>query len=177
MIHKILITGPPRCGKSTIISKLIDYYKNEKNFSIYGFLTPEVKVGDIRNGFDILDINSGNIFPLARVGDFKTKYRLGKYSVFIEEFNKYIEENLNLKEKGANLIVIDEIGKMELFSKRFLNFIKSVFSLEVSILATISLKLNHPIKNYLRELPSVTFLDLNRQNFQVIFKKIISLLV
>ncbi|MFX1364631.1 MAG: nucleoside-triphosphatase [Promethearchaeota archaeon] len=176
MIKKILITGPPRCGKSTLISKLIDYYKNEKNFVTYGFLTPEVKMEGTRIGFDILDIYSGNISPLARVGDFKTKYRVGKYSIFIEEFDNYIEEYLNLKDKRANLIIIDEIGKMELFSKKFLNFVKNIFSLEISILATIGLKLNHPIKDYLQNLLSVKFLNLNRQNVQTIFKKIVSLL-
>ena len=177
MIEKILITGPPRCGKSTLISKFIEYYTNEKHFTIYGFLTPEVREGGNRIGFDIVDIHSGNISHLARIGDFKTKYKLGKYSVFIEEFDKYIEENLNLEGRKANLIVIDEIGKMELFSKKFHNFIKNIFSLEIPILATISLKLRHPIKNYLQHLPSVQFLNLNRQNFQIIFKKIISLLV
>lgn len=177
MIDKILITGPPRCGKSTLISKLIEYYANEKNFNIYGFLTPEVRESGNRIGFDIVDIYSGNTSRLARIGDFKTKYRLGKYSVFIEEFEKYIEENLSLEGKRANLIVIDEIGKMELFSKKFHNFIKNIFSLEIPILATISLKLKHPIKNYLQHLPSVQFLNLDRQNFQIIFKKIISLLL
>jgi nucleoside-triphosphatase THEP1 len=177
LTKKILITGPPRCGKSTLISKFIDYYTNEKGFTICGFLTPEVRESGNRIGFDIVDIHSGNRTHLARVGDFKTEYRLGKYRVFIEEFNKYIEENLNLEVKKANLIVIDEIGKMELFSKKFHNFIKNIFSLEIPILATIGLKLRHPIKNYLQHLPSVQFLNLNRQNFQYIFAKIISLLV
>lgn len=177
MIKKILITGPPRCGKSTLISKLIDYYKNKKNYVIYGFLTPEVKMGGTRIGFDILDIYSGNISPLARVGDFKTKYKLGKYAVFIEEFDNYIEKYLNLKGKRVNIIIIDEIGKMELFSKKFLNFVKNIFTLEIPILATISLKLNHPIKDYIQNFSSVHVLNLKHQDFQVVFKKVISLLV
>ena len=177
MTKKIIITGLPRCGKSTLISKLIDYYTNEKSFTIDGFLTPEVRESGNRIGFDILDIFSGNRYTLARVGDFKTEYRLGKYNIFIQEFDKYIEENLNLEGKRANLIVIDEIVKMELFSKKFHNFIKNIFSLEIPILATIGLKLRHPIKDYLQHLPSVQFLTLNRQNFQFVFNKIISLLV
>ncbi|MFW9988471.1 MAG: nucleoside-triphosphatase, partial [Candidatus Odinarchaeota archaeon] len=51
MTKKILITGPPRCGKSTLISKLINYYTNEKNFMIFGFLTPEVRERGNRIGF------------------------------------------------------------------------------------------------------------------------------
>jgi len=177
MVAKILITGPPRCGKSTLISKLIEYYRNEKNFTIYGFLTPEVREQGNRIGFDIVDIYSGNISHLSRKGNFKTKYKLGKYSVFIKKFDKYIEENLDFEGKKADLVIIDEIGKMELFSDKFHNFIKNIFSLEIPIIATIGLKLKHPIKIYLQHLPSVQFLKLNRQNFQFIFKKIISLIV
>lgn len=176
MTEKILITGPPRCGKSTLISKLIEYYNNEKNYTIHGFLTPEIREKGDRIGFDIVDIYSGKTSQLARVGDFKTKYKLGKYNVFIQEFDKYIEDNLSLEEKTIDLIVIDEIGKMELFSDKFQDFIKNIFSLKISILATIGLKLSHPLKTYLLNLPSVLLLNLNKRNSQLVFEKVISLI-
>lgn len=176
MTEKILITGPPRCGKSTLISKLIEYYNIEKNYTIHGFLTPEIRERGDRIGFNIVDIYSGKISQLARVGDFKTKYKLGKYNVFIQEFDKYIEDNLSLEEKTIDLIVIDEIGKMELFSYKFQDFIKNVFSTKISILATIGLKLSHPLKTYLFNLPSVLLLNLDKRNSQLIFEKVISLI-
>lgn len=176
MTEKILITGPPRRGKSTLISKLIEYYNNEKNYTIHGFLTPEIREKGDRIGFDIVDIYSGKTSQLARVGDFKTKYKLGKYNVFIQEFDKYIEDNLSLEEKTIDLIVIDEIGKMELFSDKFQDFIKNIFSLKISILATIGLKLSHPLKTYLLNLPSVLLLNLNKRNSQLVFEKVISLI-
>lgn len=176
MRQKVLITGPPRCGKSTLISDLIEYYTSKKNYVIYGFLTPEVRKDGNRVGFDIVDIHSGNTSHLARVGDFKTKYRVGKYNVFIEEFDKYIEDKLSLEAKTIDLIVIDEIGKMELFSRKFQTFIKNIFSSKISIVATIGLKLNHPLKTYLLNLPSVLLLNLDRRNSQLIFEKIISII-
>ena len=176
MTEKILITGPPRCGKSTLISKLIEYYNNKKDYTIYGFLTPEIRERGNRIGFNIVDIYSGKISQLARVGDFKTKYKLGKYNVFIQEFDKYIEDYLSLEEKTIDLIVIDEIGKMELFSDKFQNFIKNMFSLKISILATIGLKLSHPLKTYLLNLPSVLLLNLNKRNSQLVFEKVTSLI-
>jgi len=74
------------------------------------------------------------------------------------------------------LIVIDEIGKMELFSRKFQTFIKNIFSSKISIVATIGLKLNHPLKNYLLNLSSVLLLYLDRRNSQLIFEKIISVI-
>ena len=176
MNQKILITGPPRCGKSTLISKLIEYYTIKKNYTIYGFLTPEVNKSGNRIGFDIIDIFSVDRSPLARVGDFKTKYKLGKYSIYIDEFENYLETTLLLEKKKVDLIIIDEIGKIELFSKKFQDFIKRIFSLDIAILATIGLKLKHLIKNYLLNLPTVQLLNLNRQNFQTILQKVIFLI-
>lgn len=173
---KILITGPPRSGKSTLITKLIEYYKKEKEYIIYGFLTPEIRENGNRIGFDVVDIHTGKSSQLARIGDFKTKYKVGKYYVFVKEFERYIYDTLNFEGKSIDLFVIDEIGKMELFSIKFQNFIKKIFSFEKPILATLGLKVNHPLKNYLINVPSVKVLNLNKQNFQSVFEKVRSLI-
>ncbi len=175
MSTKILITGPPQCGKSTLISKLLDYFSKQK-FTIYGFLTPEVREHGNRIGFDIINIYSGEKSQLARVGKVNTRFKLGKYIIFVDKFDKFLEKTLILEKKQVDLIVIDEIGKMELFSEKFQNFIKRIFSTEISIIATIGLNLRHPLKNYLLNLSSVLLLNLNRQNFQFIFKKVISVI-
>jgi len=173
---KILITGPPRCGKSTLISKLLEYYRKEKDYVIYGFLTPEIRESGNRIGFDVVDIHTGKSSQLARAGDFKTKFKVGKYYVLVNEFEKYIEDRLNLEGKIPDLILIDEIGKMELFSIKFQNFIKRIFSLNIPILATMGLRLNHPLINYLVNLPSVKILHLTKENFQILFDKVRSLI-
>ncbi|MFX0021402.1 MAG: NTPase [Candidatus Hermodarchaeota archaeon] len=176
MNQKILITGPPRCGKSTLVSKLIKYYTFEKNYIIYGFLTPEVREGGNRIGFDIVDIFSGDISQLARVGSFNSKHHVGKYSVFVENLNEFIKQKLDLEVKTPDLIIIDEIGKMELFSTKFQDVIKMVFISDLPVIATIGLRLNHPLKNYLINLPSLKLITLNRQNSQNIFEKVISII-
>lgn len=175
MNRKILITGPPRCGKSTLISKLIEYYTIKKNYTIYGFLTPEVKKSGNRIGFDIVDIFSGDRSQLARVGDFKTKFKLGKYSIFIDEFENYLETTLLLERKTVDLIIIDEIGKMELFSSKFHELIKKLFQSDIPIIATIGQKIQHPVKNYILKIPEVYLFELNRKNQDDIFQKISTL--
>ena len=175
MSSKILITGPPQCGKSTLISELIEYFSKQK-FTIYGFLTPEVREHGNRIGFDIIDIYSGEKSQLARVGKVNTRFKLGKYKIFIDKFDKFLEKTLNIDKKQVDLIVIDEIGKMELFSEKFQQFIKMIFSTDISIIATIGLNLRHPLKNYLLNLSSVLLMNLNHQNSQIIFKELISLI-
>ncbi len=174
MNRKILITGPPRCGKSTLISKLIEYY-TIKNYSIYGFLTPEVKKSGNRIGFDIQDIFLKKREKFARIGNYNTPYKLGKYGIFLEGLEKIISNLETILHHEINLFVVDEIGKMELFSKKFQEFITRIFASNLSIIATIGLTVKHPIKNHLLNLPYVKLFNLDRLNFQKTYQKIISM--
>ncbi len=183
MKDKILVTGPPRCGKSTLIAKLIEHYSNNR-FKIYGFLTPEVREKGNRVGFDIVDIGSNMTFALARTSGQVSRFKVGNYSVYLEGLEQildnikgYVSTKPSPNDKGIQrIIIIDEIGKMELFSKKFQDFVKYIFQLEVPIIATIGEKIRHPIKDYVLSLPSVEFLVLTRDTQQQIFEKIIFLI-
>ncbi len=88
---KILITGPPRCGKTTLISKISSELKN-KNKNIFGFITIEVKKDQKRIGFRAIDINTNNECWLSRKINRKTQYMVGNYNVFIDEFDDFLEK-------------------------------------------------------------------------------------
>ncbi len=174
MRSKILITGSPRSGKSTLISRIIEFYSKE-NYVIYGFLTPEVRMGGKRVGFDVEDIYSGKRNKFARAGNYKTQFKLGRYSIFIKEFDQMISKLEKVEIQKIDLLIIDEIGKMELFSKKFQEFIKKQFQLDISIVATIGQKIQHPVKNFILKISKVNLFNLNRQNQQKVFQEIISL--
>ena len=175
MKPKILITGPPRSGKSTLISKLIEHY-SKKQISVYGFSTPEVREGRRRIGFDIEEISSKEREKLARVDSTNSEYRLGKYSVYVKRFEDIISKLESIRIQEEDLIIIDEIGKMELFSIKFQKYIKTIFSLNLPIIATIGLTLKHPIKDYLLQLPDINLFNLNHENFQRTFQSILSII-
>jgi len=128
-----------------------------------------------RIGFDIERITIYERRILARVGNYDTQYRLGKYHIFIEEFEKIITKLENLEFKEDGVLIIDEIGKMELFSQKFQKFVKIFFKLDTNIIATIGQSLHHPIKDYLLGLPEVLPLTLNRENVQTIQQKILDI--
>lgn len=172
---KILITGPPRSGKSTLMVKLIEYF-SKRQITVFGFLTPEVREGNNRIGFDLVDIKTKETEKLARKGNFNTKHHVGKYCVFIEKFEKFISNFEVIKFQQEDLIMIDEIGKMELFSKKFQEFIIKIFASNISIIATIGLTVKHSIKDHLLNLPDVKIFNLNSQNFHRTYQKIISII-
>jgi len=155
---KILLTGLPGCGKTTAIMKII---AGLDCASPAGFYTEEIRENDNRKGFRFkrLDGPSGT---LAHV-DIKGSFKVGKYGVNMAGFEKSVVPNLDVGQTGAELFVIDEIGKMECLSKRFVEVVHRLFASDKSVLATVAKKgagLISEVKNY----PEVKLFNLTSEN-------------
>ncbi|MHC4534323.1 MAG: NTPase [Planctomycetota bacterium] len=143
---KILLTGQPGCGKTTAVMKII---KNLDTDRIAGFYTQEIRQSNIRRGFSWKRLD-GAEGTLAHV-DIKGRLKVGKYGVDIEGFDKNVVPVLDIEQIDADLFVIDEIGKMECFSKKFISAVRRLFESDKSVLATVAKKgpgLISEIKNY-----------------------------
>ena len=117
---KILIRGRPGAGKTTMVKKLLQKIKSP----YAGFLTEEIRETGERVGFKIVTTD-GREGILARK-DFPSPYRVAGYGVNLEDFERVA---LPIFEGITNqLVVIDEIGKMELFSGRFKKIITDLFA-------------------------------------------------
>jgi len=108
----ILLTGPPRCGKSTVIEKLIHQIQRP----VIGFFTREIREKGRRVGFSIIALD-GKEGVLAHEDSQSTR-RVGKYGVNIDELDRIAVPSIA---PGAadQIVIIDEIGKMECFSAFF----------------------------------------------------------
>ena len=140
---KILITGFPSVGKTTLCKKIFHALKDE--IKIGGMITEEIREQGKRVGFKMTDLSSGKEGILAHV-DFKGNKKIGKYGVNIEEL-----ENIGISAlenaMQCDLIILDEIGPMELLSKRFSDKVGEIFAMPKNILATIHFRSRHPIRN------------------------------
>ncbi|MHC4160493.1 MAG: nucleoside-triphosphatase [Planctomycetota bacterium] len=132
---KTLLTGLPRCGKTTAVMKIIANLNCEK---IAGFYTQEIRVGGVRKGFSWRRLD-GVTGTLAHV-DIKGSFKVGKYGVDVAFFEKAVVPILDIEKTDAQLFIIDEIGKMECFSKMFVSAIRRLFKSDKSVLATVALK-------------------------------------
>lgn len=136
MIKNIFITGIPGCGKTSLIKEIL----KELKIPAKGFFTEEIREKEERVGFKIKTLN-GKEGILAKKG-LKSPYRVSKYGVNLKDLEeigvKEIEEGL----KEDCLIIVDEIGKMELFSKKFREIILKALDSKNKILGTIMFKEN-----------------------------------
>ncbi|MFQ5892523.1 MAG: nucleoside-triphosphatase, partial [Candidatus Methanofastidiosia archaeon] len=141
----------PRIGKTTLIQKVV------KNFdSVSGFYTKEILRGGRRIGFKIQDFR-GRKGILAHL-DHKSKYRVSKYGVNLKD----LEEIISGIDLSKDLIVIDEIGKMELFSLRFREFVLKALETR-KVLGTILLRAN-PFCDEIRKRRDTEIIEVTFQN-------------
>jgi len=131
---KVFVTGKPGVGKTTLVKRL--YSLAPERFR--GFWTEEIREKGRRVGFKVIT-TEGKEGILAHV-DIDSPYRVGKYGVNVREFEEVVlpllESCLPLCPK---IVLVDEIGKMELFSDRF-----------VRVVATIPIKDVHPLVRRIR---------------------------
>lgn len=111
---RVLLTGRPGCGKTTVVIRTVEQVGRDR---CSGFYTEEVRSQGRRIGFDVVSLE-GHRAPLARVGE--EGPRVGRYGVQLDEFEQVgvsaLERGLDRRD---HLLVVDEVGKMELFSDRF----------------------------------------------------------
>ncbi len=143
---KILLTGLPGCGKTTAIMKIIDALDCEK---VAGFYTQEIRQNNVRKGFSWKRLD-GAEGTLAHI-KIKGPWRVGKYGVDVAGFEESVVPILGVEQTDVELFVIDEIGKMECFSEKFVAAVHRLFASEKSVLATVAKKgtgLITEVKNY-----------------------------
>ncbi len=111
------MTGLPGSGKSTAFMFCVERLR-EGGYSVGGISTPEIRSRGRRIGFSVVDIATGRKAPLAGV-DVISKFRVGRYGVDVSGFESVALTALDYAEMSCEVVCIDEIGRMELFSEPF----------------------------------------------------------
>jgi nucleoside-triphosphatase len=130
---RLLLTGPPQCGKTTVVRRVVEGFPGRAA----GFYTREVRQSGRRVGFEIVTL-AGEVAWLSHV-DFPGPHRVGKYGVDLEGLHRVGLPALT-PAPGVELIVVDEVGKMECLSPRFIAALEHLWSLPVPLLVTVAEK-------------------------------------
>ena len=157
MIQKVLLTGRPGCGKTTLIKRVV----NKLKLPAGGFYTEEIREHGQRVGFKIVTLD-GETAVLAHV-DFKTPQRLGKYGLDLSGLETVGVAALREAMRVRQLVVLDEIGPMELRSAIFRDIVTKAFDTGVPILATITAR-SFPFSDALRKRSDVNVIEVRPNN-------------
>ncbi len=155
MQKNILITGKPKSGKSTLLRKLISTIPNK-----VGFVTNEILGEDGRVGFEI-ETSAGHTAVLAHI-DFQTEEKVSKYSVDIRNLESMLPEVSDF-EKG-DLLYLDEIGQMQLFSEKFKELVVQYLDSPNTCLATLSYVFEDDFTKQIKERGDIVLIEISAED-------------
>ena len=145
---RVLLEGRPGAGKTTVAARLAELLK-ERGVGATGFFTREMRERGRRVGFEIETLD-GERETLAHV-KLPGPPRVGRYGVDIEAFERVALPALSGRRQ---VVLVDELGKMELASERFREAITALLERPVPLVATVHSH-RHPVTDRLKRRPDV----------------------
>jgi nucleoside-triphosphatase len=134
---RVFLTGRPGSGKSTLFMGVLGELM-KKGKKIGGIATPEVREEGVRTGFLVRDMASEKEELFASIGS--KSPTVGKYHVDIEAFERIAIGAMDFAIKKCDVVGLDEIGKMEMLSKRFKEKLREILDSGKPLIATVGRK-------------------------------------
>jgi nucleoside-triphosphatase len=161
-----LLTGKPGTGKTSLIKQAVAEVKGKAG----GFYTEEIRSQGVRQGFKLVTLD-GQDAILAHV-DVHSPYRVSRYGVDIGSLNRVGVSALHKAAQQCDLVVIDEIGKMELFSVNFREAVLQIIGSGKRVLGTIMLNPNLWADGVKRK-PQVNLINVTKANYHQVLDELL----
>lgn len=161
-----LLTGRPGTGKTSLIKEVASHFRG----SAGGFYTEEIRERGVRQGFKIVTLD-GREAILASVR-IRSPHRVSKYGVDVEALESVGVPALEEATKRCDLVIIDEIGKMELLSRKFREAVSQVIESGKRTIGTVMLNPD-PWADKVKRRPEVNLITLTRDNRQQVLAEIL----
>jgi nucleoside-triphosphatase len=158
----VFLTGIPSVGKSTVVRKVAERIQQD-GVKVGGMTSADLRSGSARVGFEIRDLMTGKVGVLAHVNQ-PTGPRIGKYHVKDEDLDEIGAEAILSAINHADLIVIDEVGPMELSSRRFKDAVRTALACGKPLLGTIHRNAQDPLVQAIRTDRTVEVIEVTREN-------------
>jgi nucleoside-triphosphatase len=161
-----LLTGRPGTGKTRLITQAVAEVKGKAG----GFYTEEIRSQGGRQGFKLVALD-GQDAILAHI-DIHSPYRVSRYGVDIESLDRVGVSALYKAAQQCDLVVIDEIGKMELFSANFREAVLQIIGSGKRVLGTIMLNPD-PWADAIKRQPQVNLITVTRANYRQVLGELL----
>lgn len=160
-----LLTGRPGVGKTTIIRRAVEGLGRRAG----GFYTAEMRAGGRREGFRLVTLD-GQVAVLAHI-NIASPYRVSKYGVDVAALEEVGVAALRRALAQNALMVVDEIGKMELFSAAFRQAVGEALASGHPLVGTIMLA-PHPWADQVKRHPRVEVVAVTEGNREQVMARL-----
>lgn len=164
---KILLTGQPHSGKSTLLSRLVANIDNKQ-----GFLTREVinshKPGE-RVGFELISAH-GNTATLAHM-DSNSDIRVSKYGVETDSLDAFLSSLQDFKD--GQLLYLDEVGQMQLNSVAFQDLARKYMATKNDFIGTITAVYEHEFVEEAKSAFGIELIEVTPDNRDELYEALI----
>lgn len=160
MKRLLFVTGRPGIGKTTVIIEAVNGLK-QRGYIVGGMISREVRHEGARVGFEVADLESGAKGWLAHVDQHEGP-QVGKYRINLADFESVGVRAIRNALLRSQVVIIDEIGPMELSSNAFIQIVKDALNSRKPILGVIHRNARDPVVEAIRrrndiEISPVTF--------------------
>lgn len=145
---RVLLTGEPGCGKTTVVRKVCELLA-KRGRKLGGVISGELKVDGVRVGFSLEDLLTRERGVLAHI-DQGDGPRVGKYKVNLPDLQRVGVAAIERAVTEADIVVVDEIGPMELHSEPFISVVQKALDTAKPIVCTIHKRASHPLVSSIR---------------------------
>jgi nucleoside-triphosphatase len=171
---KIGITGLPGSGKTETLLRIINLLE-EEGIKVGGMITEPIVEKQRRSGFQIVDWLSKESMVFAHEG-MKSRVRSGRYGVNLAALEDLGIRALQEARQNADVVVIDEVGKMEVESEAFTKAVVDTLDQDKSIIMTLHKKSRNPLLQDIRRRDELRLLEVTPVNKNLLAFKIVKLL-
>jgi nucleoside-triphosphatase len=169
---RLLLEGRPGIGKTTVARRLL-HLLQEAGVPVGGFTTGELRTGGHRAGF-LVEATSGGQGLLAHV-DLPGPPRVGRYGVDLAALERVALPVLHTPAIGG-VVVVDELGKMELASTAFCEAVLELLGRDVAMVATVQLA-RHRFTDALKRRPDIQVVRVTEATRDALPKRLMGRLV
>ena len=170
----VALTGRPGVGKTTVAiaaAKLLQ----KRGLLVDGFYSREIRERGVRRGFEMIDFVTGERIVLADVGI--DGPRIGKYKVNMKGIENFIPRIVDRAARGAQVILCDEIGPMELLSPSFKRSMSTLLSVvDKKLIVVVHRSMRDPVMKAFAKHPEGLLMEVTEDNRDELPSEIVGIL-
>ncbi len=161
---RLLVVGEPRSGKTSWCKQYIDW-RRKSGSSVGGILSPAIEKQGQRVGSNALDLLTSQEVPFARLSryrSFKGGEVVGDYTISRDGILFACGAIKRAVESRCGLVVIDEVGPLELRGKGLMAAVELALASAVNVLIVVRSSLKEALQRHFPQYEFVVAADLTQ---------------